>query len=863
MVHSTRIESARLWQGAHISSDVHYYFSAVSIWTGKTNNALAATHLLLVMLFPTVALWSQPQYINYTTKDGLPTNQIYGFHQDHDGVIWMASDRGLIRFNGRDFETYDSQNGLPSSIVLKLFPQANGQIWCATSSNELFFFHPDTLSFHTYKYNSVLKAIDGEQIRGLEVADKAIRFRYIYSFGYVKIDSTGKVFKHSFENRLMLWPRNNARYVEHEGYHFLSLDSSLQSKYAPFHWVSRDLFIEREDVVVRSDLKAISFFYPDKSVKTVAFPEMRDAAIQDIGISDQGIWAATKMDGVFLLSFDGEQVEHYLPETDATHFFVDRQGGRWVSTLANGIYYSPNRYVSFLEPTRNHTISSVSVGKDGRLVVGTLDHLFFQFDVDNNLLRVDTTIFEARHRYFPFDDLAIENLHDRGFKTKAIVNISDRIDTVGLYCNMNRVYDSRANQMYQSEHRVFDAEFLGNGLLCAERNRLNHIRDDSIQASYTFDENVLDIDVDDAHIYCSTEGDGLHVLDHHFALKYVLDEESGLSSNFINSVTLDADTLWICTRSGLAKSFVKVGERVVEGINQNLGLAAKDVNAVLIRDDIIYAGTAAGLNYFRKADWHQWIDFELASQIRVTRILVGDRANDLAAALSYDQNRIQVDFELVQFPTLSPPLFEYRLHGLETNWNTTSHNAIIYHSLPPNQYTLEVRLADADLTTHQSLQLPFQIDIPYYQRWWFVLAVTGLVVFVVYLFFKYKVLRYNPVVMQGILSNINARLKPQSNAFVVRSNGKDVKLYSEKVHCVEANGNYIQIHVGEQKVIVRERLSAFTALVPDPENYLQLRRSLIVRLDKIQAKGKDSVTLMGQEFKVGNTFLPFLRQIDL
>lgn len=848
---------------AGLFSDRSDYFCAVNFYPRKRYSARIVGLLIIGLIGLAEFVGAQSNFINYTTDDGLPSNQVYGFHQDHNGAIWMATDRGLIRFNGRHFETYDKGSGLPNNIVLKLFPQENGEIWCATASNELFHFHPDTLSFHPYKYNSTLKKIGGEQIRGLEVADNGIRFRYIYSYGYVQIDNFGKVFKHRLKNRLFHSDIVSSQYVEHNGFHFLSPDSGLQSQYAPFHWVHRDLFTEFDDVVVRGDKKGVRFCYPDKSVKRIALTEMKEASVEDLGICKDGIWVATKQDGIFLLSFEGEKVAHFLPETDATHFFVDQHGGRWVSTLTKGIFYWPDRHISMLESTRHHTISSISTGKDGNLVVGTSDRYFLRFDAKHNLLRKDTTIYKAWHRYFPFDDMVIANYYEGNLETKFIFNISDRTDTIGLYCNMNMVYDVNRNHIYRSEHRVYDAEFYRGGLLCAEKNRLNYIRSKKVQESYEFGEHIVDIDVDDAHIYCSTQGEGLHVLDHHFALKYVIDEASGLSSDFINNMTLDGDTLWICSQGGLDKSFRMGDKQVIQGIDQDIGLASQEVNCVLIYGDILYAGTKSGLIYFRKSNWgaihtgRQW------SKIRPTNILVGDQVHDLADALNYRENRIQFEFELIKFPTLSPPLFEYRLHGLETNWNTTSHNEIIYHSLPPNQYALEVRLANSDLTNHQPLQLEFQINTPYYQRWWFILAVVAFVVFVVWLFFKYNILRYNRVVVQDILRKINARLRTGVNSFVVRSNGQSVKVISEEIQFVESNGNYINIHLRDQKVVVRERLSSFLKLVPDPSSYLQLRRSLIVRLDKIQAVGKDSVQINGQSLKVGNTYLPLLKQIDL
>ncbi|MCK4762490.1 MAG: hypothetical protein KAW12_09860 [Candidatus Aminicenantes bacterium] len=40
----------------------------------------------------------------YTSRDGLPTNSVFDIVQTPDGFIWMATDAGITRFDGVDFE---------------------------------------------------------------------------------------------------------------------------------------------------------------------------------------------------------------------------------------------------------------------------------------------------------------------------------------------------------------------------------------------------------------------------------------------------------------------------------------------------------------------------------------------------------------------------------------------------------------------------------------------------------------------------------------------------------------------------------------------------------------------------------------
>ena len=42
----------------------------------------------------------------WTTRDGLPHNQINGVAQTREGYLWFATWGGLVRYNGQDFRIY-------------------------------------------------------------------------------------------------------------------------------------------------------------------------------------------------------------------------------------------------------------------------------------------------------------------------------------------------------------------------------------------------------------------------------------------------------------------------------------------------------------------------------------------------------------------------------------------------------------------------------------------------------------------------------------------------------------------------------------------------------------------------------------
>ena len=66
-----------------------------------------------------VVSWT-PVYENFTTKDGLPSMEVYYSFQDSKGYMWFATDRGLAKYNGDKFVANTVKYGLTSNTVFKI-----------------------------------------------------------------------------------------------------------------------------------------------------------------------------------------------------------------------------------------------------------------------------------------------------------------------------------------------------------------------------------------------------------------------------------------------------------------------------------------------------------------------------------------------------------------------------------------------------------------------------------------------------------------------------------------------------------------------------------------------------------------------
>jgi len=70
----------------------------------------------------------------WSSDDGLPQNSILSIVQTPDGYLWMGTQEGLSRFNGKSFTNFDPYNTpeIPNNRVVSLFIDPVGKLWFGT-----------------------------------------------------------------------------------------------------------------------------------------------------------------------------------------------------------------------------------------------------------------------------------------------------------------------------------------------------------------------------------------------------------------------------------------------------------------------------------------------------------------------------------------------------------------------------------------------------------------------------------------------------------------------------------------------------------------------------------------------------------
>ncbi|NQY30857.1 MAG: hypothetical protein HRT69_15495, partial [Flavobacteriaceae bacterium] len=334
---------------------------------------------ILILASYATSYAQEPIYKHFGVDEGLPSSEVYDIYQDKNGYIWFATDKGLSRYNGYEFENFDINDGLPGNVVLRFYPQVNGEVWCYSLHHKaLFYFNENFDGFRTYKHNSILnKALGKRSIVKSIFIDKfnTIHFGGVHINGELLIDKKGKVSKkyffegHSSKKSIVL--KNDSK--GDVGFYFRTIDKNIINK--NFSNKSTEishihaLWLVRNKKAVFMDGNSIAIIIRNKSIKTIKSQFM---TLGVKAIDSTRFFAGYYYGGSKIINDKGETIQEYLKGKSVTNFLIDHEGGYWFTTLNSGVYYIKNPSIAVFKQPENSISFHINslVKKKNELLIG-------------------------------------------------------------------------------------------------------------------------------------------------------------------------------------------------------------------------------------------------------------------------------------------------------------------------------------------------------------------------------------------------------------------------------------------------------------------------------------------------------------
>ena len=743
-------------------------------------------------MFQRNAVAQDYSYVQYTVQNGLAGSTVYNVVQDRDGFVWFATETGLSRFDGTRFKNYTSKDGLPDDEIVNLFVDSRNRLWvmpfknaiCYISNGKLFTQQNDTTLGKLKITTDVLSVSEDNrgdililEAKAAHVISSNQQVSNIYSIEN-PADSLFPVFacknpvagftvglnrRHTFT----LFNLNNNRI------------SPIKKVYAPTNGVYRkgmlsmnwEIFKNNNWFDIHSTIHKTSYRIkapPD----FLGFTELNDS-----------VFFFNTLNGTFAYNYLSEHpVKSFLHQHQVSAVLLDAEGSFWFTTLDEGVFKLVNPELTSLlirgDEKKNTPVYCLEASGD-KLYIGSNNGLFYT--LDKNSKQLDSTAVKyskgrilsikpdsAKKQIFLGTDNGIlkidEHRVERLIHADAIKSIQ-RLDSGWLvsanYCvffledkntsagkniitykntlierylklaDKNKVWSGRATNAF----RQGQTSYIGtlNGLYEIRPGAGAIYLGDKIPA---FRNRVNDIKASpDGTLWVATNGGGVAGYKNG-QLRYQVDAASGLSSNACRTVFCTDKAIWVGTDKGINKLTISGTDIHISKYTVNDGLPSDIINAIYTERDKVYAGTSRGLAFFDETR----LPARSICNLKMLNITVGKKVlPDSISGLALNKHdNISFEFAGISLKSAGEITYQHRLIGLDTGWIAGRQNTLEYLSLPPGNFTFEVFATNKFGVKSNLLSVPFRINRPFIETAWVQVPVTLLVITGIWLFMLYR-----------------------------------------------------------------------------------------------------------------------------
>jgi len=716
----------------------------------------------------TLASFSQStQTIFYTTKDGLPSNSIYKSILDNHGFLWIATDNGVAKFDGKNFKTYTTSHGLPDNEITDIFIDSSNRIWVTPFRRTAAYYNPIKDRFENEDTDPELQKVElGNTNRGSVLQYGGIAFCnnlrdfFIYKNGKVTIYKGVMNIKKSFapekiiefrpERYLIISPDSVRVFVNNK----FTKSFPLQNDFFYSEYFGNTLYIATGNKIkkYRVDNEGSISQVLEKTfpfVIRIFCKSGKDLAVATYNRTTYPVDTATL-----------ELKDPLLYNIAVRNVLEDKNRSTWISSIDRGLIKIQQKRISSFtitdkalndEITQHFTTlaiinKKIFVGNNyGEVLIydGVYDIKKRSLTSEKNMDAVVREIIELKDNIyvscqtgsFILDKKTLQIIKQFEGKdnasSKAAMILNDSVLILGTHSIVLKYNIKTYKEVAQTLKRVTalglnqsKAIYIGSndGLYRWDNDALFYFG--KKYKGLSFRVNTIFNTADDL-LWVGLGSDSLLVLKNNMLIKSIALGDIIPGSVCKSLYSNKAGTIWLGTNKGLNKIQYQFTNGQLSFHNTSFGLSdgliGEQVNDVTIYNDTVYAATTGGISYLPAN-----LNLPVADITTfITRVLI--QGNDTVVlkeyTLPYDKNNISIYFSGADL-TGYYPLFEYRIN--DGNWLKTDKNNIEL-SLAPGRHNIQIRGLKRDGTaSSQSETISVFVKTPFWKSsiFWTIMVIS-------------------------------------------------------------------------------------------------------------------------------------------
>jgi hypothetical protein len=685
----------------------------------------------LIFFFLSFSLQGQG-YKHFSLDDGLPSKRVYKIIQDKNGFIWIATDKGLAKFDGEKFKVFTIRDGLPSNDIWNVIETKDGKIWYFSIADKSgYIFNDKVYSFPFENNNGLIYPLHVNTDKNtIIITDINRRKEYVLKNGVWKTLDNDDIslkqhvihpeidyisFNPEKDTILLKFHGNKKRYlaVPHQttpGFYAFQINDSL--------FFFGDVNSSRLHFL---NLNSLEIF---QTSLNLPFDKIFSFQINDFNGSIQII--ANNFYAELDKNYRIVNKKNFDKLTSNWRAFKDREGNFWLSTFNKGIYlflkkhlnpkyYFHNEPVRFLRKTNNYIVTSIldkgvylydSIKKDFIPFIKKPDRVHYFYMEHPRTYGIYADAYSVFYKNGKKVDLG-NRIFKRMYKLGEKYFFTTSFDLVVFDSTFHRIKTlpiSSWNFIYRFQDKIITATNGGLYEITPDIS-INKIYED-------FNKPVLSLENHDNLLFIGTDGFGVYTVDKQKKIRHI----QGTENMIINDMEFYDNRLWLATQKGIMVYKLEKDSLIFDfALRKYDGIISDQIINIILENGKLFAASYSGISISDavppKGNTIHKIYFD---EIHYGKKPLSPTVNRFRYRKNTD---LSIHFSVVDFSGQEHNNYFYRLLPENKDWKTIANKTITLSNLPPGEYAFEV-MAKNPYGQRISTSYSFEIEPLWWQTGW-------------------------------------------------------------------------------------------------------------------------------------------------